>query len=331
MTGLVAIHIVGGLLLLIVGGEFLVRGASRLAASLGVPSVIIGLTVVAFGTSTPELAVSFKAALAGSANIAVANVVGSNIFNTLFILGLSALVSPLIIHSQMIRREVPIMIGVSLLLYLLSLGGEISRMEGLLLFAGIVSYTTWLVLEARQNRKEDRPIVDESEKIYGSLKDGRKAVVVAVALVVGGLAIVMWGADLLVDGAVAMAKNLGVSDTVIGLTIVAAGTSLPEVVASLVATIKGERDIAVGNVVGSNLYNILAIIGITGAASPSGLAVGEQLLNFDIPLMIASAVLCWPFFKTGKRLSRLEGGVFLVGYIAYTTYLVLHANTGVAN
>lgn len=331
MTGLVAIQIVGGLLLLIVGGEFLVRGASRLAASLGVPSVIIGLTVVAFGTSTPELAVSFKAALAGSANIAVANVVGSNIFNTLFILGLSALVSPLIIHSQMIRREVPIMIGVSLLLYLLSLGGEISRMEGLLLFAGIVSYTTWLVLEARQNRKEDRPIVDESEKVYGSLKDGRKAVVVAVVLVVGGLAIVMWGADLLVDGAVAMAKNLGVSDTVIGLTIVAAGTSLPEVVASLVATIKGERDIAVGNVVGSNIYNVLAIIGLAGAGSPDGLQVSAGMLNFDIPLMIASAVLCWPFFKTGKRLSRLEGGVFLVGYIAYTTYLVLHANAGVAN
>lgn len=316
----------GGLAALVVGGEFLVRGASRLAAALGVPSVVIGLTVVAFGTSTPELAVSLKAAWSGNADIAVANVVGSNVFNVLFILGGCALLSPLVIHSQMISREVPIMVGVSLLLFAFGANGTISHWEGGLLFVGIVAYTTWLVREALAKKRENRRLEKEFEQELAPVKNSRSPLAISLALVAGGLAVVMLGADWLVTGAVRMAQSLGVSDTVIGLTIVAAGTSLPEVVASVMATIKGERDIAVGNVVGSNIYNILAILGASGVASKSGLSVNPSMLAFDIPVMIGVAAICWPFFRSGQRLSRLEGAVFLVGYVAYTAYLVSQAS-----
>lgn len=326
MNSEIFLLLLGGLAFLVAGGELLVRGASRLAAALGVAPIVIGLTVVAFGTSTPELAVSLKAALSGNADISVSNVVGSNIFNVLFILGLSALISPLVIHSQMIAREVPIMIAISVLLALFALGGTIQRWEGLVLFIGIIAYTAWLVIEAKKKRQENRELEKESEQEYGSLQTQKKSLVSSIALVVVGLGIVMLGADWLVDGAVTLAKTLGVSDTVIGLTIVAAGTSLPEVVASIMATIKGERDIAIGNVVGSNIYNILAILGISGAIAPDGLAVNSTLLNFDIPVMIGVAFVCWPFFKTGKRLSRFEGTLFLAAYIAYTGYLIAQAS-----
>jgi cation:H+ antiporter len=325
MSGQDILMLIGGLTFLVMGGEFLVRGASRLAVTLGIPSVVIGLTVVAFGTSTPELAVSLEAALGGNADISVSNVVGSNIFNTFFILGISALISPLIIHSQMITREVPIMIGTSVLMYLFSLGGNIGRFEGLVLFLGIIAYTSWLVVEALKNKKENRELVKESEQEFGKIKAENPSTLVSILLVVGGLGIVMLGADWLVKAAVTMAKSLGVSDTVIGLTIVAAGTSLPEVVASVMATIKGERDIAVGNVIGSNIYNILAITGLAGAIAPDGLNVNSSLLRVDIPVMIGAAAICWPFFKTGKQLSRLEGGIFLATYVGYTYYLISQA------
>ncbi len=315
----------GGLILLVGGGELLVRGASKLASALGVAPIIIGLTVVAFGTSTPELAVSLRAALSGNADIAVSNVVGSNIFNVLFILGVSALISPLVIHSQMIAREVPIMIGTSILLGIFALGGTISLIEGLLLFIGIVGYTGWLVVEARKKKRENRELELESEKEFLHLKKDKSPLALSLVFVVIGLGLVMFGAEWLVEGAVALAKSFGISDTVVGLTIVAAGTSLPEVVASVMATVKGERDIAVGNVVGSNIYNILAILGISGAVAPSGLSVNPALLSFDIPVMIAVALICWPFFRSGKRLSRFEGSLFLVGYIAYTAYIVIQA------
>jgi cation:H+ antiporter len=319
------LFLIGGLVFLVIGGELLVRGASRLASALGVAPIVIGLTVVAFGTSTPDLAVSLKAALAGNADISISNVVGSNIFNVLFILGVSALISPLIIHSQMIAREVPIMIATSILLALFSIGGTIQRWEGMVLFAGIIFYTTWLVLEAKKKRSENLELERESEQEYGSLKTEKKPLALSIAFIVIGLGVVMLGADWLVDGAVTLAKTLGVSDTVIGLTIVAAGTSLPEVVASIMATIKGERDIAVGNVVGSNIYNILAIVGISGTIVPGGLAVNTTMMNFDIPVMVGVALICWPFFKTGNRISRFEGVIFLAAYIAYTGYLITQA------
>lgn len=318
--------IVLGLAGLVLGGEALVRGASKLASALGISPMIIGLTVVAFGTSTPELAVSLKAAFSGNADIALSNVVGSNIFNTLFILGVSAILSPLIIHSQMIKKEVPLMILCSVLLFILCLDKEISRIDGILLFLGILGYTTWLIFQARQHRKENQEIAKESEQEYGALRKEKFSFLKSSLFVVAGLGLVMVGADFLVKGAVLLAKGLGVSDTVIGLTIVAAGTSLPELVASVVATMKGERDIAVGNVIGSNIYNILAIVGLSGALSPKSLAVNSTLLHFDIPLMILTAALCWPLFRSDSRLSRKEGIFFLVSYCAYTAYLIKNAS-----
>ncbi|MFP5519250.1 MAG: calcium/sodium antiporter [Bdellovibrionia bacterium] len=319
--------IVFGLVFLVVGGEFLVRGASQLAAIIGIPPVVVGLTIVAFGTSAPELAVSLKAALGGNADIAVANVVGSNNFNVLFILGISALVSPLIIHSQMITREVPILIGASLLLGGMAyMGKNISPAEGALLAILIVAYTAWLVYEALKNKKANQELIRESEQEFSAPKKGKgKAALISLVYVVGGLAVIMFGADWLVKGAITLAKLLGVSDTVIGLTIVAAGTSLPEVVASVMATIKGERDIAVGNVVGSNIYNIFAILGISGFIAPEGLNVSDSLLYFDIPVMILVSLIMWPIFKTGQRISRKEGAFFLISYVLYTLYLIVNA------
>lgn len=309
-----------GLIFLIVGGDLLVRGASRLATILGIPSMIIGLTVVAFGTSTPELAVSINAALEGNSDISISNIVGSNIFNVLFILGLSSLIAPLVIQPQIIKRETPIMIGVSILLYLLSLGGLISRVEGAILFALIIIYTIWLVMQAIRKRSENVERVEESNSAYKT--ETKFSLVLPIVFVLSGLGIVMIGSEWLVDGATKMAKIWGVSDTVIGLTIVAAGTSLPEVIASVMATIKGERDIAVANVIGSNIYNILAILGLSGLIAPSGLKVQPSMMNFDYLVMIGVALLCWPFFKTGKQLSRWEGSSCLLLYIIYTFYLI---------
>jgi cation:H+ antiporter len=275
------------------------------------------------GTSAPELAVSLSAALQGNADIAIANVVGSNIFNTFFILGLSALISPLIIHVTMIRREVPIMIGASIGVLLFSLDGRIHQIEALLLFAFAFLYTWWLVREAKRSRSAELKRQVSEELSYRAMPFREKWQIPLFIIV--GLGVIMLGADWLVDGAIAMAKALGVSDTIIGLTIVAAGTSLPEVVASVVATIRGERDIAVGNVIGSNIYNIFLILGLSGSILPSGLAVQGSLLSLDIPVMVFSAVLCWPIFWWGKQIRRPEGALFLSLYVAYTTYLIYQA------
>jgi cation:H+ antiporter len=324
MTGMIALYLLVGLIGLVLGGELLVRGASKLALSLGIPSVVVGLTVVAFGTSTPELAVSLSAAFEGSANIAVSNIVGSNIFNVLFILGLSAVIFPLVIHTQISRREVPIMIGVSLALFAASYNGLIGRAEGLLLFVGIIAYTFWLVRESLKERQKDKRLEKEANKFVEdhSLKT---SILVSALLVAAGLGIVMFGADWFVKGAIHLAKNLGVSDTIVGLTIVAAGTSLPEVAASVMATIKGERDIAVANVVGSNIYNILCIVGLSASVVPGGLNVDPNMISIDMPFMIFVAALCWPLFKTGGRISRGEGALLLSLYVGYTIYLIFRA------
>lgn len=323
MDLIIVLKVVAGLVALVVGGEWLIRGASRLATLFGIPPVIVGLTIVAMGTSAPELAVSLSAAFRGNADIAIANVVGSNIFNTFFILGVSALVSPLIIHVTMIRREVPLMIGASLAVLVFSLDGRIQQWEAILLFVFSIIYTWWLVRETKRSRSESlvKQVDEELSYRAAPLKEKWKIPL----LIVAGLGVIMLGADWLVEGAISMAKALGVSDTVIGLTIVAAGTSLPEVVASIVATIKGERDIAVGNVIGSNLYNILFILGLSGAIVPGGLAVQNTLINIDIPILVFSAALCWPIFWWGKNLRRPEGAAFLGLYIAYTTYLIYQA------
>jgi cation:H+ antiporter len=312
-----------GLALLIVGAELVVRGASRLATAIGISPLIVGLTVVAFGTSAPELAVSIQSALAGEADIALGNVVGSNIFNILVILGLSAAIAPLVVAQQLVRLDVPLMIGVSLLALLLGLDGRIGRPEGGLMVAGLIAYTIFLM---RKSRQESQEIKDEYKQEFG---DGPLTGIwpwlLNVALVIGGLGMLVLGSRWLVSSAVSLAQALGLSELIIGLTIVAAGTSLPEVATSVIAALRGERDIAAGNVIGSNIFNLLSVLGLTSLLAAGGVGVPGPALAFDIPVMIAVAVAALPIFFTGNVIARWEGWLFLGYYVAYTAYLILDA------
>jgi cation:H+ antiporter len=321
---MILLLLAGGLITLVIGAELLVRGASRLAAALGIPPLVIGLTIVAFGTSSPEMAVSVQSALSGQVDIAVGNVVGSNIFNVLFILGLSAVIVPLIVAQQLVRLDVPLMIGVSVLVWVLSLNGFLERWEGILLFAGIIAYTLFLIVQSR--REKDKAVEAEYAAEYAPGEPPtRRQMLLNSLMAVGGLVLLVFGARWFVDGAVELARGLGMSELIIGLTIVAAGTSMPEVATSLVAAIRGERDIAVGNVVGSNIFNILAVLGLTAIVAPTSVPVASGMLTIDMPFMIAVAVACLPIFLTGHTIARWEGVVFLGYYVAYTVYLILDA------
>ncbi|MDP1607096.1 MAG: calcium/sodium antiporter [Rhodocyclaceae bacterium] len=311
-----------GLVLLVAGAESLVRGASRLASRLGISPLVIGLTVVAFGTSAPELAVSVQAGLAGQSDIAVGNVVGSNIVNVLFILGLAALIVPLVVSQQLVRIDVPLLIGASVLFLLMSLDGRIGLFDGLLLFAGIVGY---ILFALRQSRKESAQIEAEYAQEFGGGGKPTGALPLQIALIVAGLAMLVLGSHWLVGGAVAFARHFGVSELIIGLTIVAIGTSLPELATSVVAALRGERDIAVGNVVGSGIFNLLAIAGIAALVTPDGLTVAPALIRFDIPIMIVAAFACLPIFAKGHLIPRWQGALFIAYYTAYVAYLVLDA------
>jgi len=312
-----------GLALLILGAEMVVRGASRLAAAVGSSPLIVGLTVVAFGTSAPELAVSAQSALSGQADMALGNVVGSNIFNILVILGLSAVIAPLVVAQQLVRLDVPLMIGISVLVLLLGLDGRISRLEGGLMFTGLVVYTLFLI---RKSRQESPEIKDEYQKEFGHERlPGLAAWLINVGLVACGLGMLVLGSRWLVDGSVSLAQTVGLSQLVIGLTVIAAGTSLPEVATSVIAALRGERDIAAGNVVGSNIFNILSVLGLTSLVAANGVPVPEPALTFDIPVMIAVAVAALPIFFTGNVIARWEGWLFLGYYATYTTYLILDA------
>jgi cation:H+ antiporter len=314
---------VGGLVLLVVGANALVRGASKLALSFGISPLVVGLTIVAFGTSAPEVAVSVGAVLDGNPDIAIGNVVGSNIFNVLFILGISALIAPLIVNIQLIRQEVPIMLGASLLLLALGLDGKLSLLDGALLFALLVAYTVFLVV---QSRRETQAAKDEYAAEVKPAEAGAwdDKLPMQLLLIVVGLAALVFGSEYLVTAAISFAKAMGVSDLVIGLTIVAAGTSMPEVATSITAAIKGERDIAVGNVVGSNTFNILGCLGLSGLVSGDmGLVMAPSLLAFDIWVMLAVALACLPVFMTGREIARWEGAVFLGYYVAYVAYLIM--------
>jgi cation:H+ antiporter len=310
---------VAGLGLLVLGAEWLVKGASRLAAALGISPLVIGLTVVAYGTSAPELAVSLKSAWAGQPDLALGNVVGSNIFNVLLILGASAAITPLVVSSQLVRLDVPVMIGLSVLVLLLAGDGEVGRLDGALLFSGAVAYT---VFQVRQSRKETAAVRDQFAREFDAK---RSSTARDLAFVASGLVLLVLGSRWLVAGAVAFAQALGVSELVVGLTVVAAGTSLPEVATSLLAAVRGERDIAVGNVVGSNIFNVLSVLGLSALVSPAGLPAAPALLRFDLPVMIAVAVACLPIFASGSLIARWEGVLFLGGYAAYTAYVVLAA------
>ena len=322
-TALIPIlQILGGFALLVVGGELLVRGASHITRAVKISPLVIGLTIVAFGTSAPELAVSVQAAIAGKVDLAIGNVVGSNIFNILFTLGLSALIAPLIVSSQLVRRDVPIMIAASIALFLLGYDGKLSRLDGGMLFASVVVYTVWCIW---QSRRESKQVQLEFGEHWPPESFAWRPFFINVGLILAGLVSLGAGANWLVDGTVWVARQFGVSELVIGLTIVAVGTSLPEVVTSVVAAWRGERDIAVGNVVGSNLFNILCVLGATSLFAPNGVTVSAAALHYDIPVMIVVAVLCWPIFATGKLIARWEGGAFFFYYVLYMTLLVMDA------
>lgn len=315
----------GGLILLVLGANTLVRGASKLAMSFGISPLVVGLTIVALGTSAPEVAVSVGAVLDGKTDIAIGNVVGSSIFNVLFILGISALIAPLVVNIQLIRQEVPIMLGASLLLLALTLDGNLSFLDGGILFALLLTYTVFLVVQSRRETQAAKEQFAKAKQPAGaSAWDSHWAA--QLGLITVGLVALVFGSDYLVQASVAFAKAIGVSDLIIGLTIVAAGTSMPEVATSITAAIKGERDIAVGNVVGSNTFNILGCLGVSGLVSGDlGLVMAPSLLAFDIWVMLAVALACLPVFITDREIARWEGGVFLSYYVAYVAYLILAA------
>jgi cation:H+ antiporter len=312
---------VAGLVLLVVGAELLVRGAARLATSLGISPLVVGLTVVAFGTSSPELAVSIQGALDGRPDLALGNVVGSNIFNILFVLGASALAAPLIVDRQLVRREIPFMIGISLLFWGLALDGAISTLDGALLVTLLLVYTIALVVISRRQPAT----VPTVELPVGRAAGPLRLRSVQLGLIVVGLVLLVLGSRWLVTAAVEFARMIGVSELVIGLTIVAAGTSLPEAATSVMAALRGERDIAAGNIIGSCIFNILAVLGITAVVAPGGLTVAPALLAFDIEVMVAASIACLPIVFTRHLIARWEGALFLAYYLAYTAYLILFA------
>jgi cation:H+ antiporter len=315
---------VAGLLALVSGAELLVRGAARLAAALGVSPLVIGLTVVAWGTSTPELAVSLQAGVRGAPDLAIGNVVGSNIANVLLVLGLCAVIRPLPVEARVVRREVPMGIAASFAVLALAWDGRLGRLDGALLTAGMAAYTAWVLLGSRRERAAvQREYAGEFGP--GTGPRSRVALLGRFVQVAAGVLLLVLGARWLVRSAVAVAGALGIGEAVVGLTVVAVGTSLPELATSVVAAWRREGDIAIGNAVGSSLYNLLAILGLASLVTPGGLAVAPPLLRVDLPVMTAVAVACLPILFTDHLLARWEGALFLAYYGAYTLFLFLDA------
>lgn len=319
-----ALLILVGLALLVGGAELVVRGATRLAVLLGVQPLIVGITIVAIGTSAPELAVGITAALQGNGGMAVGNIAGTNVLNILFILGLSALMKPLLLESQIIKLELPVTIMAALLMIALSWDGALSRVDGAILCSAGALYTMILI---RKSRKELPAVREEFQKVFDAdvpqrvqrLANSRPGYFVLLCL---GLAVSVVGAKWLVAGAVLFARSFGFSDAMIGLTIIAVGTSAPELVTTIISTLRGNRDVAVGNLLGSSIYNVLLILGLTCLAAPVALPVDRDLLLIDIPLMVCVALACIPVFLSGRRISRLEGGLGVIIYLGYMAWLI---------
>ncbi len=309
----ITLYLLGGLVSLFIGAEGLIRGSSNLAIKIGITPLVVGLTVVAFGTSAPELVVSLKAAILGNSSISLGNIIGSNIANIALIVGIASLIRPMDVHANVIRREIPIMIGVSVMLILFLIDGEIGFIDGLVFVIGLIIYLVFNVMLAL---KEKNPEVDLE------FEEGLKSKIgipLSIILMIVGLGLLVLGANLFVQSAVAIAKIFNVSDAIIGLTIVAIGTSLPELITSIVASIKKESDIAIGNVVGSNIFNILGILGITALIIPIS-AVGISYVDFGI--MLLTAIILFPLSRTGFSISRFEGMILLLGYLGYMYYLL---------
>ncbi|MEB3265154.1 MAG: calcium/sodium antiporter [Cyanobacteriota bacterium] len=305
-----AVEIIVGILLLFGGGELFVAGSTAVALLFGIPQIVIGLTVVSLGTSAPELFVSLLSTFQGDDGIAVSNIVGSNIFNVMVVLGLSAVVVPLRVKSRLVRRDVPLLLAVSIAVWGMASTGRVTWQAGLALLVALVINIVWEARTAGENPDEPEEI-DDSDRSSGS---------VAAIKLAAGLALLVFGSRVLVKGATAAALALGVSPVVVGLTVVSAGTSMPELVTSLVAAYRGKADLAIGNVVGSNLLNQLVILGLCGvAAGGEGLAVDPVMVSRDLPIMVATTLACLPIFWSGGVISRLEGWI-LVGL--YGLYLI---------
>lgn len=315
---LVYVYLIVGFVLLIKGADFFVDGASAVARLLRVPSVVIGLTIVAMGTSAPEAAVSITAGLTGSNEIAISNVIGSNIFNLLVVIGVCAAIKAFATDMEILKRDMPINIGVTVLLFLFLLDGKLSRIEGIVLLIGLVVYLIVVVRSALKNRTEiEKADAEEGEKKQLSIP-------MIILYILGGLLAIVWGGDLVVDNAQRIALSFGMSPMLVGLTIVAMGTSLPELVTSIVASRKGESGLALGNAVGSCLFNILFILGMSSVLSPITLTGtgGVESLT-DTGILAGVSVLMLICSSSGKRVSRSEGFIYIILYALYMTFAIL--------
>lgn len=306
-----------GLIALYFGAEALVKGGAGLALRLGLTPLVIGLTVIAFGTSSPEMVVSLQASLSGNGPIAIGNIIGSNICNIALILGLCAMISPLTADAQVIRREVPIMIGASVVALLVLADGHVARWEGAILVTGLIVYTA---LTVRQARAETAAASAEFSQELGQRRP--RGLGLSIVGVIGGLAILVFGSHFFVKGAVTLAESWGMSQIAIGLTIVAIGTSLPELATSLLASLKRQGDVAIGNVVGSNIFNVLGILGVAALVQP---ITAPELAWADLGVMMLVALALLPVVRTGGRISRWEGAGLLIVYIGYTIWLLRRA------
>jgi len=306
------LRILAGLAGLLVGAELLVRGATALASRLGIRPIVIGLTVVSVGTSLPELAIGIDAVRQGSPGLAVGNIVGANLISILLILGLSAVIRPITFERLTLRFELPAMTVASLALWLLALDGSLARGDGIVLCLGGVAYTAGIVWTSRQ----------DPEVVAAPARGGGRPMLNGLALV-AGIAIIIVGAELLVDGAIEVARSLKVSEAIIGLTVVAIGTTAPELVTTLVSTVRGDRDIAIGNLLGSSVYNIAVILGITVLVAPSALEIPPEVLAADLLLLVVATVITVPVLLSGQRMTRGEGGAFVAAYVGYLLWLIL--------
>jgi cation:H+ antiporter len=315
-----------GLVLLIVGAEALVRGAARLAVAVGISPLVVGMTVVAYGTSAPELAVALQSVFSTPArpDLAVGNVVGSNISNILLVLGIAALAAPLMVARSLVRITVPLMILVAGVVWIMSLNGRIDRWEGVLLFGGSLLFT---IISVARSRHATAATLAERHQVGVPLSKNKRIVttLLNLALIVIGLVLLVFGARALVNAASEVARLLEINELVVGLTVVAVGTSLPEIATSVIAGLRGQRDIAVGNVVGSNIFNILLVLGLCAALAPQPVLVDDNALRFDIPFMFLVSFACWPIFYTQGEIDRWEGLALLGFYVAYTVFLYLRA------
>jgi cation:H+ antiporter len=313
-----ALLIVAGLAGLLFGAELLVRGGSALASHLGVRPIVVGLTVVALGTSLPELAVGIDAVRQGSPGLAVGNIVGTNLVNILFILGLSALIRPIAFERRTLRFDLPAMTVASLALFLFALDGSLGRVDGTIMCLGGIAYIAAVIWVSR---RESEPV--PADDASPSTIRGRRGVLLRVLTLLAGIGLVLLGAELLVDGSIDVARSLDVSETTIGLTVIAIGTSAPELVTTLTSTLRGDRDIAVGNLLGSSVYNIALILGIAVLAAPAALRIPREVLVGDLLFLAVVALITVPVLLSGHRISRVEGGAFVAGYLGYLAWVIV--------